>query len=293
MRLLASARNIERVEEWLWRSPSIPPVSYPETGSAGCAGVEEGSFWFEHRNRCITHVLRAFAPRGVLLDVGGGNGVVTRHLEANGIPALLLEPGDAGVATARSRGLSMIVQATLEGSGFTAETVPAIGLFDTLEHLEDDTKALRLARSLLIPGGRIYLTVPAMRWLWSAEDEYAGHYRRYSLHDLSTRLEQAGFTIEFRTYMFAPLVLPLLAARTIPSGLGLRRGGGQAAAHREHGLEGGIATAVLRRSLRRELRKLQRGDVIRLGTTALIVGRSPRWATDLPGCPTGGSISLR
>jgi hypothetical protein len=124
-RLLASARNVQRVEEWLWRSPAIPPVSYPDNGHAACAVLEDDSFWFEHRNRCIQHVLRTFPPGGVLLDIGGGNGIVTRHLEANGFPALLLEPGAAGVATARSRGLSPIIQSTLEEAGFAHETVPA------------------------------------------------------------------------------------------------------------------------------------------------------------------------
>ena len=178
-RLLASARNVQRVEEWLWRSPALPPVSYPDNGHAACAVLEDDSFWFEHRNRCIQHVLWTFPPGGVLLDIGGGNGIVTRHLEANGFPALLLEPGAAGVATARSRGLSPIIQSTLEEAGFAHETVPAVGLFDTLEHLEQDQEALRLAQHVIVRGGRIYLTVPAFRWLWSAEDEHAGHHRRY------------------------------------------------------------------------------------------------------------------
>jgi SAM-dependent methyltransferase len=275
-RLLANAHNVERVEEWLWRSASIAPVSYPETGSAMCASLEEASFWFEHRNRCILHIVRTCPPPGVLLDVGGGNGAVTRHLEKNGFAALLLEPGNAAVATARSRGLSPILQSTFEGAGFAAETVPAIGLFDTLEHVERDRDLLRLAREVLVPGGRIYLTVPAVSWLWSAEDEHAGHHRRYSLRDLSMRLDTAGFNVERATYIFGPLVFPVLAARTTPSWLGLRSGGAPAAARREHGLGGGITSSLLRYSLQRELRKLRRSDSIRFGTSCLMVAVKPR-----------------
>jgi SAM-dependent methyltransferase len=276
VRLLANARNLERVKEWLWRSPSIAPVSYPQSGSVTCASVEDGSFWFEHRNHCITHLLRTCPPGGVLLDVGGGNGAVTRHLQTNGFPALLLEPGEAAVATARSRGLSPIVQSTLDGAGFSAGTVPAIGLFDTLEHLEHDREALQLAWSILVPGGRIYLTVPAFGWLWSSEDEHAGHHRRYSLNDLSARLSAAGFVVERQTYIFAPLVLPVLAARTIPSRLGLRTGGEPGTARREHGLAGGRSSSLIRYTLQRELRTLQRGHSISVGTSCLMVGVKAR-----------------
>jgi hypothetical protein len=70
--------------------------------------------------------------------------------------------------------------------------------------------------------------------------------------------------------------LPVLAARTTPSWLGLRSGGAPAAARREHGLGGGITSSLLRYSLQRELRKLQRSHSVRFGTSCLMVAVKPR-----------------
>ncbi|MCP5477943.1 MAG: methyltransferase domain-containing protein [Rhodanobacteraceae bacterium] len=67
--------------------------------------------------------------------------------------------------------------------------------FDVLEHVDDDT-GLREMHRILRPGGRLLLTVPAHRWLWSRRDELAGHQRRYSRSLLSKRVRDAGFHIE-------------------------------------------------------------------------------------------------
>jgi 2-polyprenyl-3-methyl-5-hydroxy-6-metoxy-1,4-benzoquinol methylase len=53
-----------------------------------------------------------------------------------------------------------------------------------LEHIDDEQAFLREIRRCLAPGGRIYLSVPAGRWLWSDDDVQAGHFRRYTCASL-------------------------------------------------------------------------------------------------------------
>jgi SAM-dependent methyltransferase len=113
----------------------------------------------------------------------------------------------------------------LEDAGFDAESLPSIGLFDVLEHIEDDSGFLHSIYRLLIPGGRFYLTVPAYRFLWSDADEYAGHRRRYTLKALTAILQQAGFSIEYSTYMFWPLIFPILLYRGFPYKAAIRKKG--------------------------------------------------------------------
>lgn len=57
------------------------PLSYPENGSDSCFAVEDESFWFQHRNVVLRHLVQQFSPEGVFLDVGGGNGCVTKALQ--------------------------------------------------------------------------------------------------------------------------------------------------------------------------------------------------------------------
>lgn len=52
-------------------------------------------------------------------------------------------------------------------------------LLDVLEHVDDDGRALMEVAKALKPGGFAVLTVPALRFFWSFNDELAHHKRRY------------------------------------------------------------------------------------------------------------------
>ncbi len=46
-----------------------------------------------------------------------------------------------------------------------------IAMMELLEHVEADEKALRECARVLKPGGVLLITVPAYRWLYSAQDK--------------------------------------------------------------------------------------------------------------------------
>src|SRR5215510_12694626 len=183
-------------ETGIWRAPHSAPVSFPVDDYAACFRVEDGSFWFGHRNRCITEAVRQWQPPGFILDVGGGNGYVARGLIEAGYETVLLEPGDEGARTARTlRHIPHVICATLQGAGLKADSVPAVGLFDVLEHVDDDQGFVAELRRILRPGGLVYLTVPAHQWLWSITDVEAGHFRRYSTRQLRLLFVEGGFDV--------------------------------------------------------------------------------------------------
>ena len=217
------ANNLVLGENGIWISRNQSIVSYPEAGNAVCYAVEDGSFWFKHRSQCIIEIMRTHPPEGAVFDIGGGNGFVASALIEAGIETVLVEPGKTGVVNAKTRGVSNIIQSTLQDAGFREGTLPAAGLFDVLEHIEDDASFLKTLSGLLIQGGRLYLTVPAYQVLWSVVDEHAGHYRRYTIKSLSKVLSLAGFNVEFASYFFVLMVVPILLFRSIPSLMGLRR----------------------------------------------------------------------
>src|SRR4030095_4970802 len=96
----------------------------------------------------------------------------------------------------------------------------AIGMFDVLEHIEDDAQALRALHGMLADGGRLYATVPAHRRLWSAADRDAGHFRRYTTRQLRGLFGRCGFDLDVCSYYFWPLPLPMLLLRSLPEWLG-------------------------------------------------------------------------
>jgi SAM-dependent methyltransferase len=85
----------------------------------------------------------------------------------------------------------------------------AIGAFDVIEHIDEDTLVLKQICHALKPEGLLLLTVPQHRWLWSKLDEYACHIRRYTMRDLHEKVVQAGFTI-LRSTSFVTSLLPFM-----------------------------------------------------------------------------------
>ena len=70
------ATNLQPGEHGIWFSKKRSHISYPEDGNLRCLAVEDSSFWFKHRNKCIIESMRLFPPEGVVYDVGAGNGYV-------------------------------------------------------------------------------------------------------------------------------------------------------------------------------------------------------------------------
>ncbi len=99
------APNLELNPAGWWQTRASPEVSYPGEGNALCFLVEDSSFWFRHRNRCILEILRRFPPPGTFFDVGGRNRYVARAIQDAGLEVVLIEPGIDGVRNALRRGV--------------------------------------------------------------------------------------------------------------------------------------------------------------------------------------------
>jgi len=268
------APNLELSRHGWWSSGHLSEVSYPEEGNTLCFLVEDSSFWFEHRNHCILEAIKLFPPPGTFFDVGGGNGCVARAIQEAGLDVVLVEPGLAGVRNALNRGIRQVVRATLEDAGVSAETLPAVGLFDVVEHISDDAGFMAAIHRLVVPGGRVYVSVPAFQWLWSGEDVLSGHWRRYTIPTLRRLVENAGFTVEFATCFFGFLPLPILVRRVIPYRLGLKvKDLGEDAVRSDHELGNPLARRLMQALTRRELSRIAERHPMRVGGSCLVVAR--------------------
>jgi len=271
------ANNVELIDG-IWYSKQGLNISYPEEGNSTFFQLEDNSFWFEHRNSVIVEVIRKFPPPGgeYLLDVGGGNGFVASAIEKNGINAILVEPGRTGILNAKKRGVNNLVCSSLEDLQINESSIPAIGLFDVLEHIEMDKDFLVQIYKTLKFKGRVYLTVPAYNFLWSGEDIYAGHYRRYNLDTITAIFKEAGFLIEYKTYFFSILPFPVFIFRSLPFKMGLGRNGKNINKKADdHSKREGITGRILDRIWSWEERKIMKSEIIPFGGSCLIVAKKP------------------
>jgi 2-polyprenyl-3-methyl-5-hydroxy-6-metoxy-1,4-benzoquinol methylase len=144
---------------------------------------------------------------GKTLEVGAGAGTITRKL-ADRYPSsrlVALEPADnmVGALTAYAALSDRVTvhSETLADYVKRGERdFDAVLYLNVLEHVEDDTRELRLAAEVLRPGGALLVFAPALEGLYSDLDYKAGHYRRYSLSRLRQLTESAGLVVARARY---------------------------------------------------------------------------------------------
>ncbi len=267
------AEGLTEVEPGLFRSVRTEEVSYRDEAHDLYLDLEERSLWFRHRNVCIAALVERHPPPGILLDVGGGNGFVSKRLLSEGVDTILLEPGERGARNARlRRGLPVVIWATLADARIRPGSLGGVGAFDVLEHLEHPEQFCDEVADLLSPDGMLYATVPVGRWLWSPADIDAGHHRRYSEKSLKKLLEPR-FEILHLSHFFRPLVLPLFLFRALPYRLGIARRRQLLPTATEHAAGKATLSRALQLLHASEVRYIRSGRALQTGASCLVAAR--------------------
>lgn len=190
---------------------------------------EESHWWFLGRRRIVLSLVESLFRRGgrmAILDIGSGAGGTLRELETYG-PAVGVDISPRAVDCCRRRGCRRLVRVGEGSLPFAAASFDLLIALDVIEHIGDDRAALKDYRRLLRPGGRLLLTVPAYRWLWSWHDQVNHHRRRYTRRSLGKVLAEAGLVEERLTYycflLFLPVALVRVLEKTLARLIGYRR----------------------------------------------------------------------
>jgi len=185
------------------------PSAYTEM-----AGVQERHWWYVARREILGVQLRQLQLPcdAEILEVGSGTGANLALLAQFGrVTGLEMEQRAIELAR-RSLGprndIRLLQGRCPEDLGRVAQRFDLICLFDVLEHIEQDGASLAGLGSMLKPGGKLLLTVPAYQWMWGPHDTHLHHHRRYSKHLLSARCAEAGLSIA-RVSHFNTLLFPL------------------------------------------------------------------------------------
>jgi SAM-dependent methyltransferase len=235
------------------------------------AAAEAQSFWARRRQELIVWALRRYFPAAEsFFEIGCGTGIVLAAIR-EALPELRVTGGDAyrpALETAHGQleGVELMQVDALRVPFL--EEFDVVGLFDVLEHVEDDEAVLREAHCSIRPGGGLIVTVPQHPRLWSAADEWALHRRRYTRSDLLSKLRHAGFDVERATSFFSFLLPGLALMRIIPTS---RRGYDSC---REFRIVKRIEP-LLNAVMAVELAGIRRGLPLRAGGSLLVVARRP------------------
>ena len=162
--------------------------------------MEQHHFWHLGRREIIYDLLQRIyrnrLPHINMMEIGCGNGSVLQFLKSKGVN---IEGGDLfleALQFCRRRVDVPLYQLDACNTPFGDGQYDVVGLFDVIEHIDDDEAVLKETYRICKSGGRVILTVPANRCLWSYFDVMSCHKRRYSKKELCQKLQRAGFTVE-------------------------------------------------------------------------------------------------
>jgi SAM-dependent methyltransferase len=156
-----------------------------------------------------------------VLEVGAGAGFITRELAKRGRHIVALEPTSEPhsqlVENVASLTNVVVHQQTLQSfvdewsrTGWEMPTFDSVVYINVLEHIKDDVTELSLAKSVLAPGGRVVIVVPAHQWLYSKVDWLTGHVMRYSKKSLRDVVQAAGLRVLDIRYFDTVGLIPYL-----------------------------------------------------------------------------------
>mgnify|MGYP001046825587 CR=1 FL=1 len=164
--------------------------------------MEDYHWWFISKRNLIIQLIKSLKfPSPFILDVGSGTGANLSSFSKIG-KTFGIDISKQAVDFCNRRGLKNIIQSPVEKIKFKDKNFDIITCLDLLEHTTNPIDVLKEIRRVLKDSGKIIITVPAFRILWSQHDEALCHLRRYEKDSLMYDLHEAELKIEKMSYLF-------------------------------------------------------------------------------------------
>jgi SAM-dependent methyltransferase len=144
-----------------------------------------------------------------ILEIGAGIGNYTELLSENAMVfATDFDPYFVQHLAERFRDNSCVFPDQLDLTDISASTrrqyaeakVDTIVCLNVLEHIRDDSAALRALQDCLAPGGRMIFILPANPLIYNQLDRAYGHYRRYTKRDAPRLVAGSSMQVTVANY---------------------------------------------------------------------------------------------
>lgn len=176
--------------------------------------TEARHWWFTGRRAILSNLIGSLElpANARILEIGSGTGGNLQMLSSFGqVSALEMDATARSIASEKTGGRFDIRPGYCPTDiPFAGEKFDLICLFDVLEHIDEDVETLIALKGLLSKEGKVLVTVPAYRWLWSAHDKFLHHKRRYSAAELRQKVADSGYKITKLSF-FNTVLFPLAA----------------------------------------------------------------------------------
>ncbi len=172
------------------------------------SGVDPHTHWYyQSKKQPLLGVVSSLHAEALhLIDVGAGSGffsvALQHHFPTTFSKISLVDTAYTEAEILSSNGETMQKQHELP----IKIEQSLVLMMDVLEHLENDSQLLtQLKARAVADTNHFFITVPAFKSVWSAHDEYLGHYRRYTKSSLKKVLLDTGYTVDKIYYLYGTL----------------------------------------------------------------------------------------
>ena len=187
------------------------------------AELDQRHWWYLGRRKVLAEIIRRIVrppADAQILEVGCGTGHNFQMLTKFGsVDAVELDETARSMAE-RRLGRRVLPDPLPELTSVADEGYDVICAFDVIEHIPDDDHAIATIAAKLKPGGKLAMTVPAHRWMWSAHDVINHHKRRYSKRSLKALIEGSPLQLEAIGYLNSILFPLAVGQRMVSKALG-------------------------------------------------------------------------
>lgn len=142
----------------------------------------------------LDKLIEKYKIKSPFLDVACGNGYLSKHLAKKGWVGEAIDYSAKSVFVTQEK-LTEFKKVKVKKKSFSKASgkFNTVLMFDILEHIKDDISALKKTYSLLSTGGYLVLATPSNIREWRWDDDFYGHFRRYTQNELKEKLIKAGF----------------------------------------------------------------------------------------------------
>ena len=174
---------------------------------------QDEHWWFKARREILSEEIKDLNLRGdiKILEIGCGAGGNISMLQKFGeVYAVELDEYSREYAKMKMQ-VEVQPGSLPDNIPFSDNTFDLVCLFDVLEHVKQDDKALIAIQKILVPGGKLLITIPAHQWLFSTHDKILHHHRRYSWKGIVKILNYCNYSIlrmsYYNTVLFPVVVI--------------------------------------------------------------------------------------
>lgn len=173
--------------------------------------LQNEHWWFVARRSFIASFFAKKSKSNAILEIGCGPGPMINFLKNYGNFVIGIDYSEYALTLCTQNGHDNLVRGTVEHLPFSDESFDLLTSFEVLYHKQvgNDISVMKEMHRVCKVGGHVVIVDPAFDFLKGKHHNFSHGIRRYTVNELTRKLESVGFVIKRASYIYMS-IFPLL-----------------------------------------------------------------------------------